>query len=1042
LSISARPWRAVAIATAFFIAATPAFASVPAFAAGVTQDVAPVAISGDDWTITEVPGGYEVTKTLAEPIEIRSDYPTLWADGVELGMATTSLDGLTLTVTTADDSVLTATSVSQGWSGSGDPAADDSAADRSGAASRQVNSLAVPSVASVLDADPTASGPYAVERDDYNLGDEAVELRDFNRKGEIRAAVFMPVGATGERPVVVFLHGRHTSCAGAIPQGAVARAWPCYPADPATGYAGQVDVESYLGYNDAATMLASQGYAVISISANAINALDGSLADDTGAAARAQLVMDHLSLLRRANAGTAVGLSSSLTGRLDLDNVGLMGHSRGGEGVMRAALLNAEQGEPFGITSVLPLAPTDYTRMTVPGVTTAVVLPYCDGDVEDQMGQKYIDDSRHAYDDDVLRSSVLIMGTNHNYFNTAWTPGKYPVATSDDWSAMDRNQTDPTCGASAPTRLNADEQYAAGNAYIAGFFRLTLGDEQQFLPMFDGSDAKPESAGRADVRVSATLPASNRVDITNFDTTDTTVQVVGAGTYATCESMSPLEVPATLPYCVTKLGFAQAPDYGFLSAPYGNGRATSVPSTPSMHFTYTAPASNTAAAGELRVVVPSEAADFSAHESLSFRVSPDDSVPVAGSTELTVTIVDGSGGSASVTASQFGDALTVLPGSTDPLRKVLLQQIAIPVESFVGADLADIRQVRFTAPREAGGVLLSDLTLQDAATVGTPELSTRPVASIPDVKVEEGAGVGSVDLPVVLSRAAEEASSVYVSAIGVRAANQVLPTMQKVEFAPGEQCKVISVPVQGDSAASRSATTSFITNVTNTQQGVTIGDSFGKIIVREDDGVVTSAGLPADSVPPVGAQGDACAEALSGTGTLTVTPASAVPGTPVVVTGAGFRAGEAVDFVFHSEPVALGQLVSADGTVTFETVVPADAEFGAHEYTATGYGSARTLAAAFEVLDPDAPVTPTDPGTDPGTPGTDPGTPGTGSGSGSGDGGTSVPAGSGSSRDAASGNLAATGLQVTGWALAASVLLAGGILFVMYRRRAQSVSRD
>jgi hypothetical protein len=147
--------------------------------------------------------------------------------------------------------------------------------------------------------------------------------------------------------------------------------------------------------------------------------------------------------------------------------------------------------------------------------------------------------------------------------------------------------------------------------------------------------------------------------------------------------------------------------------------------------------------------------------------------------------------------------------------------------------------------------------------------------------------------------------------------------------------------------------------------------------------------------------------------------------------------------VFHSEPVALGQVVSADGTVTFDTVVPADAEFGAHEYTATGYGSARTLAAPFEVLDPDAPVTPTDPGTDPETPGTDPGTPGPGApGTPGADGGTSVPAGSVSSGDAASGNLAATGLQVTGWALGASALLAGGILFVMYRRRAQKVSRD
>ncbi|SDZ39764.1 cell wall-binding repeat-containing protein [Herbiconiux ginsengi] len=945
----------MAIATSLFVAATPVFLSAPAFAAGATTtapataptDAGPVA-SGDDWSVVEVPGGYEVTKTLAEPLEIRSDAPTLWADGEELGIATQSLDGLTLTITTTDPAVADATVIDQGWSGAGDPAID-APVDRSNLRSLTEQVPLAQADAPELSEDPSIPGQYEVERDDYNLGDEAEDIRGFNRKGEIRAAVWMPVGAPGERPVVVFLHGRHTSCAGAIPKGAVARAWPCYPADEATGYAGQVDVESYLGYNDAAQILASQGYAVVSISANAINALDGSLADDTGAAARAQLVMDHLTLLRETNDGQSVGLPAALTGRLDLDNVGLMGHSRGGEGVVRAALLNVEQGEPFGIKGVLPLAPTDYSRMTLPDVPTAVILPYCDGDVEDQMGQKYIDDSRHAYGDDVLRSSVLVMGTNHNYFNTAWTPGKYPVATSDDWSIMDRNQTDPTCGASAPTRLTADEQYAFGNAYIAGFFRLTLGDEQQFMPMFDGSDAEPASAGRADVRVSATLPTSDRVDIANFDAPDTTIQAVGAGTYQNCESMSPLDVPATLPYCVTELEFAQAPDYGFTSAIYGNGRATSVPSAPSLHFTYSTPASPSAAAGELRVPVPAAATDFSGFEQLSFRVSPDDSVAIGGSTDLTVTLVDGSGGSASVTASQFGDALTVLPGSTNPLRKVLLQQIAVPVSAFEGVDLSDVQQVRFTEPRAAGGVLLSDLSLFTAPTLGTPTVSTRPVVSVPDVAVEEGAGASSVDVPVVLSRPAEEAATVFVSTIPSSSSGKVLSAMQKVEFAPGEVCKVVTVPVQGDSATSTSATASFITNATNTQGGVTIGDSFGKILVREDDGVVARDGTPLPSAPEVGAQGDACAEAaaLTTPGTLTVSSAALNRGDVVTVTGSGFRVGESVSLTLGG--VLVGTVVSTDGTVSFEATVPADTVFGATVFSATGAGTRFTSLADVTV---------------------------------------------------------------------------------------------
>jgi putative cell wall-binding protein len=942
---STERWRAAAIATALLVAASPALVGVPAFAASTPATsltataTAPVA-TGDDWTVEEIPGGYEVTKTLAEPLEIRSDAATLWADGVELGIAKESLDGLTLTVLTTDPAVADATVIDQGWTGAGDPAVE--VQDQGDAARRLAEAVPLAAEVPILAADPSARGEYAVARADYDLGDEAVDIRDFGRKGEIRAAVFLPEGAEGERPVAVFLHGRHTSCAGGTRNPA---AWPCN--------ADQVDVESYLGYNEAAEILASQGYAVVSISANAINALDGSLADDTGAAARAQLVMDHLNLLRQANAGTDVGFGTALTGRLDLDNVGLMGHSRGGEGVMRAALLNSEQGEPFGIKGVLPLAPTDYTRMTVPGVPTAVILPYCDGDVEDQMGQKYIDDSRHAYGDDVFRSSVLVMGTNHNFFNTAWTPGLYPVATSDDWAIMDRNQTDPTCGQSAPSRLNAAEQYAAGNAYIAGFFRLTLGGDDEFMPLFDGSDAKPASAGRADIRVSATLAPSDRVDVNTFAEPETTTQVVGSGTYQYCESMSPLDVPATMPYCVTELEFAQAPDYGFLSSTYGNGRATSVPSTPSLHFTYTAPTGN-AAAGQLRVPVPAEARDFTTASSLSFRVSPDDSVAIGGSTDLTVTVLDSTGGSASITASEFGDALTVLPGSTNPLRKVLLQQIAVPTTAFTGVNLADVTQVRFTAPRETGGVLLSDLALQSAATLGTPEVSTLPVASMPDVKVEEGSGVGSVDVPVVLSRPAEQAATVYVSSIPVNGNNRVLSSMQELSFSAGETCKVITVPLQGDTSTSTSASTSFITNTTNTQQGVTIGDSFGRIVVREDDGVVDRAGAVLPSLPEVGTQGDACAEALavSTPDALSLSADSVSPGDTVTVTGSGFRAGESVELTVGG--TSAGRVVSTDGTVSFEVTVPADAARGPLALAATGYGSGRTASATLSVaLDTD-----------------------------------------------------------------------------------------
>lgn len=987
-----------------FLLASPALAA---------DDSDPLIRSGDDWTVAEVPGGYEVTKRLDEPLDVRSDLPTLWTGGEELGTATVSLDGETLSLTTADPAAANADTIEQGWAGAGDPQAPTVPRDAT-------DTEPAPDAldAAVLADDPADVGPYSVERYDYDLGDEAIDLRDLGgRRGEMRAAVFLPGEAKGERPVALFLHGRHTSCAGGEPNP---DAWPCGP--------GQVDIPSYLGYNDAAETLASNGYAVVSISANAVNALDGSLAADTGAAARGALVLDHLDLLRAANAGTAPdGVSPKLAGRLDLTDVGLMGHSRGGEGIMRAAAMNSELDEPFGIRGLLPLAPTDYTRVTVPGIPTAAVLPYCDGDVEDQMGQKYIDDARHAFGDDVLRSSVLVMGANHNFFNTYWTPSKYDIATSDDWSIMDPEQADPICGAGAQTRLDADEQYAAGNAYIAGFFRLTLGDESEFLPMFDGSDALPASAAHADVRVSATVPASSRFDVDNFTDPDTDFQLSGAGDYAICESLKPLTVPGTLPYCVESLGFAQAPDWSTLGA---NGKAGSVPSTRAMHLTYDEPNRNQSPA-QLSVPVPGGSVDTTGFEKLSFRVSPDEYVTDAAA--LTVALVDGAGGSSSVDASDFGDALSVLPGTTDPLRKVLLQQIEIPVVAFTDVDATDIRQVRITAPGEAGGVLLSDLAFIHDASIGTVETSTRPLASVPDIRIEEGDSTGSADVPVLLSRPAEEAATVYLSALG-SATGKVAAVMQRVDFAPGEICRAVTVPIQGDGAASTATNSSYVTNVSNTQGGATIGDAFGALDIREDDGVTDPEGAAIDAAPEVGAQGDACDEALAERGELSVSPSTTLPGETVTVTGTGFRSGEAVDLVLHSDTVEIGTLVTDGESFTFETTIPSDADLGEHSIVATGHGSGRVADAAVLVADTDAPNDDADDDTnEPSDPDGDDG--------GATDGGSDTPGEGGDDGTTGADDtvtddaLAVTGAEIMSWLIPAGALLVVGGLVLIRRRR-------
>ena len=52
-----------------------------------------------------------------------------------------------------------------------------------------------------------------------------------------------------------------------------------------------------------------------------------------------------------------------------------MGHSRGGEGVVRHFVLNNSLGAPYGIKAVYPLAPVDFTRVVMNNAALNVMLP-------------------------------------------------------------------------------------------------------------------------------------------------------------------------------------------------------------------------------------------------------------------------------------------------------------------------------------------------------------------------------------------------------------------------------------------------------------------------------------------------------------------------------------------------------------------------------------------------------------------------------------------------------------------------------------------
>ncbi|MEU8970601.1 hypothetical protein AB0D11_15180 [Streptomyces monashensis] len=343
--------------------------------------------------------------------------------------------------------------------------------------------------------DPGKPGTYRTSSGEYSL--PSVKLPGFPAPVEMRGVVVAPVGAPGRRPLALFLHGRHYTCY----QGKqIGGDWPCKT--------GWKPVPSHRGYLRDQQLLASQGYVTVSVSANGINGQDFA-AEDGGAQARSSLVRLHLA--RWADWAAHPAAAPAVVRRApraDMSRVLLVGHSRGGEGVNRAALDSlypppADQDGYHGpvrwtVRGMVLIGPTVFGQNPVPDVPSTTILPGCDGDVSDLQGEVYVDGTRAVSNGSALHSAVYVIGADHNFFNSEWTPGRSAAPSEDDFYD-DPDHPDAVCGTHAATRLTADQQHRAGSTYIAAAARLFLTGDDRVRPLLDGSGRRAPSADPARV---------------------------------------------------------------------------------------------------------------------------------------------------------------------------------------------------------------------------------------------------------------------------------------------------------------------------------------------------------------------------------------------------------------------------------------------------------------------------------------------------------------------------------------------------------------
>ncbi len=231
------------------------------------------------------------------------------------------------------------------------------------------------------------------------------------------------------------------------------------------------------GYAWIGELLASRGMIVVSLDMNFIN---GGIRNENDA--RGWFFLKHLEQWREWNATEG----NPFTGRVDMDRIALIGHSRGGEAVGHAAAFNRLTHYPddanvrfdfgFGIRAIIAIAPVDGQYQPTDRLVPVENVDYLvfhgshDGDVSGFMGIRQYQRVRFTDGRPHLKAAVFVYRANHGQWNTVW-------------GAHDNG---PRSGRILDLRtlMPAEDQRQFGRVYISAFLETALRGDTRYLPLF------------------------------------------------------------------------------------------------------------------------------------------------------------------------------------------------------------------------------------------------------------------------------------------------------------------------------------------------------------------------------------------------------------------------------------------------------------------------------------------------------------------------------------------------------------------------------
>jgi dienelactone hydrolase len=382
---------------------------------------------------------------------------------------------------------------------------------------------------------------------------------------------------------------------------------------------------------------------------------------------RANVFFQHLAVLQ-------AGFGAKLQ-----DNIGIMGHSRGGEAVIKAARLNQQLSLGHSINAVISLAPTDQYGSEVLGGAWAkpyfVLYGSRDGDINGGIwtpGYTVPQTGFALYDraNGAKKSMVFVYRATHNGF----------VTTNYDASAGD-----------VPDLITPAQQQPITRAYMNAFFRRHLKSEAKWEGMFNG-EWQPASVAAGGVRLFIQSQDTSTLTVDNFE---------GAGPDWQLSSIGgTVSHAATLPV---------NPDEGILSP---------VLDAKSPHDSKGLKLRWNNLNDKLTFDIPAAFKDVSAFSMLSFSVAQKvDSAdnPVNQAQNLRVILRDGAGNERAVRVSAFAEIPFPDYRWSHALSKSAMNTIRIPLKSYtivcagqVQVNLADVVSLTFLFSEKATGEIEID----------------------------------------------------------------------------------------------------------------------------------------------------------------------------------------------------------------------------------------------------------------------------------------------------------------------------------------------